>query len=875
MSDWWSAAPLAPQGNAAPQSNYGGAISSIESGGNYRAVGPATRNGDRALGKYQVMSANVGPWSKEVLGQEITPTQFMASPEIQDRIFEAKFGSYVQKYGPEGAAKAWFAGEGGMNDPNRKDTLGTTVASYANKFMGSLGPSAANASERQPAPIQEDLNARPMRLVIGNQGAAKINPTDAAGDNSWWQNAPVAGQSAPSQPVAAPAAEPQPEQENDPGALGSFTRGAMNGLTFNFFDELSALTKAGASEGQPNMGVGALLTGLYKKISGDPEFAQKFEEALSSERGIDKAAAAQNPISNTLGQVAGALTMPVGGVLNAATLPARMGRGAAVGAGMGAAYGAGAGDVAADRVSGALSGGAIGGVVGGVAPAAIEGIVRGARGLGTGIANTVRGIRNPDDEAARRVAGAVQQDLRADPNAINRLTPQEFAASAQNGGPATVMDIGGETTRALARSAANTSPEGRQVLNNTINDRFEGQSGRVVGWLRRTFNFPDANAQQRALERVQTTVNRANYRRAYQDGDRSIWSPELERLTGSPAVETAMRSAITTGKDRAINEGMGGFRSPITITPDGRVSFNRGPNGVPTYPNLQFWDYVRREVSDAATAAQRAGRNEEGARLGQLARSLNAELDNLVPSYAAARAGAARFFGAENALEAGQNFVTQNFANAEARQALARMSPVERQLFQDGFVSRFIETLEKTGDRRSVLNQIGNSAAAREKLNIALGPQRAAELEAGLRVEGIMDLARSAVQGNSTTARQLAELGLAGGTYGLGTGGDILNPNPSALMNAALVYGAMRGKARIDTNVARRVADLLVSNDPRMLVRGIQILTRNQQLFNSLRSFDQSVARIGASQAPSSGAAQIPAIGRAEDQPEIPRPPGQ
>ncbi|MCK1465776.1 hypothetical protein IVB34_47710 [Bradyrhizobium sp. 2] len=95
------------------------------------------------------------------------------------------------------------------------------------------------------------------------------------------------------------------------------------------------------------------------------------------------------------------------------------------------------------------------------------------------------------------------------------------------------------------------------------------------------------------------------------------------------------------------------------------------------------------------------------------------------------------------------------------------MTPQERQLFQDGFVSRFVETLNQVGDRRNILNQIASSPAAREKLNVALGPQRAAELEAGLRVEGIMDLARNAVQGNSTTARQLAELGLAGGAYGL------------------------------------------------------------------------------------------------------------
>jgi hypothetical protein len=79
--------------SAAAPSPYADAISKVESGGNYRAIGPNTDEMGRALGKYQVMSANVGPWSKEVLGREVTPQEFVQSPEIQDAIFNGKFGS--------------------------------------------------------------------------------------------------------------------------------------------------------------------------------------------------------------------------------------------------------------------------------------------------------------------------------------------------------------------------------------------------------------------------------------------------------------------------------------------------------------------------------------------------------------------------------------------------------------------------------------------------------------------------------------------------------------------------------------------------------------------------------------------------------------
>ncbi len=115
-------------------SPYAGPISSIESGGNYSLLGPVVGNGDRAYGRYQVMGNNVGPWTEKFYGQRLTPQQFLDNPQAQDAVFNGQFGDYVQKYGPEGAARAWFAGEGGMNNPNAKDMLGTTVAHYAAKF---------------------------------------------------------------------------------------------------------------------------------------------------------------------------------------------------------------------------------------------------------------------------------------------------------------------------------------------------------------------------------------------------------------------------------------------------------------------------------------------------------------------------------------------------------------------------------------------------------------------------------------------------------------------------------------------------------------------------------------------------------------------
>jgi hypothetical protein len=345
-------------------------------------------------------------------------------------------------------------------------------------------------------------------------------------------------------------------------------------------------------------------------------------------------------------------------------------------------------------------------------------------------------------------------------------------------------------------------------------------------------------AQQEALDQVAKTVNKGAYVKAYREGANGLWSPELERLAGSDAVSKAMQTAAKNAKDETIIGGHGAMNPRITFTQDGRMQFTKGPSGVPTYPDLQFWDLTRRELSDAAIKAGPG--TTEARRYQTFAKALNAELDKLVPSYANARAGAARFFGAEDAMQAGQQAVTSKMNNGEMRAAVAKMSPQERQLFQDGFVDRFVQQIREVGDRRSVLNQIATSPAARERLSIALGTQRSKELEAMLRVEGVMDLARSAVQGNSTTARQLSELGLAGGVYGY----ESFNGDPQAAMKAALVYGAARGHRVLDERVAQQVAKLLTSNDLNQLNKGIKLIANKQTLLQSMRRADAALAAI-------------------------------
>lgn len=118
---------------------YADAITSIESGGRYDAIGPTTPRGQRAYGRYQVMDFNIGPWTQRWLGRTMTPQEFLADPDAQDMVFAGQFGSYVEQYGnPVTAARAWF-GFGESDGYTSGAEYERRFAAYVEQHSGGVG----------------------------------------------------------------------------------------------------------------------------------------------------------------------------------------------------------------------------------------------------------------------------------------------------------------------------------------------------------------------------------------------------------------------------------------------------------------------------------------------------------------------------------------------------------------------------------------------------------------------------------------------------------------------------------------------------------------------------------------------------------------
>lgn len=595
------------------------------------------------------------------------------------------------------------------------------------------------------------------------------------------------------------------------------------------------------------------------------DWLQRYSEDLDREQSKDEAFRRQYPKSSLAAGVIGgtAATLPLAATtigarvlgLGGQTLAGQIGRGIASGSAISgldtALRGGSLGDVAKSA--------GLGGAVGGGLPLA----ARGVQIAGAPIADAVRSALTPEEEAVRQTSAAVQRGQAAAPTAPTPTpTPAGMQRAQSMGFPMMNVDIGGEPGTALAKLAANMSPEARQQLETALNNRFRGQAQRTSDWLNSTLNYPTEQARNEAIQRVRENVYEPMYARAYRDAaPLPLWpdadlmrlrgwgprSPErtalenLASLVDAPDVQTAIRTATPMLRNWAVRDGLAPPVGAFRVVNDGgmpRTILTQTPSGNTNLPSLQLWDYIKRSLDGMGTPTS-----------SQFAREIRNNLDILVPSYRTAREAAqpTKFFeGASNAYEAGQNYIGKGvrFGDEAARQ-IARMTPEEQNLFRDGYAQGIINQIEKRPDRLTILNQINQTISARREVERALGPTMFNAIEARMRVEDLMDRARQVVVGGPHTARWLHELSL--GIGGMGGAGmiDLLSGHgPSAMITAALMLGARYGRQAINRRVAENVANLLVDPNPNRLRLGTATVARNPALMDALRNGSNLIARI-------------------------------
>lgn len=690
-------------------------------------------------------------------------------------------------------------------------------------------------------------------------------------------------------PAAAPAGNPfdefdagKPPAGPDEGKLHAVGHGALAGATFNFGDELAGVRAAGSENVPdilPGMIPGRAVHGAYRLgknwlVGGDPDALAAYEKARDAERAAQESAKAHHPYLYGAGEVAGSVpamaAMPEAGIVSrlapGAGRLARAGAeiidAATTGAGYGAVSGAGEGKDMGERVQNAAAGTAGGALAGAVAPVASNTLAAAYDRFGRPIVQTMRGWAQPEQEAARRVAAALDRDqqLIAAGQAKGMSLPEWQAARAA-GEPVTLADLGAGHTQSLLRSAANTSPEGRAMLEQVLEGRFLNQGERVAGDVRGLV-AGGANANKTADQLVaEYDAGRAPlYRKAFAHPNaQGMYDDTLEQVTQAPVVQQAIRMANITAKNEAAKIGLTPMKdSPFVFDQSGRMTL-RDPNMT---PNLQYWDAVKKNLDKLGP---------EGA---AWARTLRDHLDTQVKDYGEARGFAANFFGERDALDAGRKLAGKRVDPETIRSSMRKMDPHEQELFREGYASDWADrVVGNISETRDITKAMFNSPNERERARAVFGDAGMRKMEARMSLETIMNGARNAM-GGSTTARQLIEAGLAGGALGgyegyqnFGPLGAIAGATTGAaasrmaiphLLQTEVAAGARKLIGKVDAKTASRVARLLTSTDENQLKAGIRLAISNERVAEGLKRIANTVALSSA--APSGREAAVRAV---------------
>ncbi len=628
--------------------------------------------------------------------------------------------------------------------------------------------------------------------------------------------------------------EVDPNAPREESALGKFSRSGV-ATAQNWLESL------------PIIGPSAEATTRAIAAGAVAPFSEKtFSEVYNEMGDLKKQAAEENPIAAGLGTVGGAVsgTAPLVAAAPAAfgvtgtSLPIRAAASGASSSSLAAADTAARGGSNEEIVESGLFG--LG--VGVATPVVGELARRGLDKLGQKLSPTLKAILKPEEEAARRVGTAITRDKIANPDQI--VTAADEAVAQQSGIALRNVDRGGETTRALARSVANQSPEARAALQNAADDRFATQGNRAVAFVKRLAggNVDDL-AIQEGIRYAAKAANDPAYARAFARPEaQQLFTPELQELMQAPAVQRAASMATTRSANRGAVEGFKAVQNPFHKATDGTFKLRRTADGKLVAPSLRFWDQVKRNLDGEIGKAGRTGDSTLQGDLMGLKRKLVSALDDIVPQYREARQGASAFFGAEDALEAGQKFARSPRSIPEATKAFEKFSEAEKAAFRTGFASEVIDGIKAAPDRRNVISTVFKSQAAREQMELVFGKMKAREIEAYVRVEDIVDRLRGAL-GGPTTTRQLVELGIGtslGGVGGYALGGDVQSAAKGAAVGAggALAKRYIAGK---EAEVMKQVGEMLLSDDPKLLEKVVRQAALSPKYMRALVKWDEAL----------------------------------
>lgn len=570
----------------------------------------------------------------------------------------------------------------------------------------------------------------------------------------------------------------------DGAPVDSFMRGAADTASFGFSDEIAGFMD----------GMKGVLNPWHENFM-DP----KISSGIRTQRAFQTQREDVDPKSMLAGRVtggllgAGALTKvnaPFMATLPAeATLGAKVAQGAKAGALYSGLYGAGSGEDLKDRAEQATTGALTGAAIGGAVPL----IAAGVKAVTKPVTDAVKGYFRPEQFANQKIAERLANDLK---------TPTQAADEMARNPGMNLADVSGDSTKNLLKTAANVPGRAQSKINARLTLRQMQQGDRIKSTVRRTLAEPDGYLG--VIDDINTTardISQPLFNEAYQIP--VPFSRSLEEALDTPAG----RRALATAERLAANEQQP-FRHTFINEVDGTERL---------VPDTRGWEYIRQALDDMIETQRdplRGNRlTNEGRILVGLQQRIFDEVRRENPVYNSALQVWSGAHRVENALESGREVLNQS--PEATRRALQGLSEAEQQAYRIGVATAIRDKVGNGNMTHNALLKFFSSKDQIESLRAAFpSAEQFRAFREAMFAEAKKRQTYNVVKGNSTTAKQLADMADAGG---LKDGVEFVqNASTGGLTSATLRWVGSRLKmlGGFTPEVADQVQRRLLTADP-------------------------------------------------------------
>lgn len=518
---------------------------------------------------------------------------------------------------------------------------------------------------------------------------------------------------------------------------------------------------------------------------------------------------------------------PFAGANVARTTAGVLGRLAGASAVEGAVSGAGAAEEGG-RGAGAVSGGVVGGLTGAAVPVVGKAGGAGYRWLRDRLAP---GKGYAEQRAAKVMTDVLREEGKT-PADVARVMQQDRA----RGIPSVVANVDPALVDLAETVAQRSSTKGSRKVEQRLKEQKTGSRERTYSRVKTELKPGDYHAD---LDNMTTDLrNRARtlYDDAYAFGD--VDDPRITEILKHPDFQSFYRKAREIADTEKLAAKLRGedpskFDLPEIYKPSGRM--DEAGNEIlelVRLPDVRTLDYIKRGIDSTI----RSGFKGEGTRVADAnaLRQLRREYVNAIDEatgganspYRMARQSYAGDMEVIDALEAGRDKFTK-MDHEEIVKLISGMSEAERQAFRTGAVRSIYDKLMTSSQNRNAARELIGSPEMAAKLQPLFdNPGQFRLFQAALeREQQLFDQAGQVLASSRTAKRRGMTEAFEGSE---GVVGDALmtsvTGSPTAWGSLLSLIGRASSNLKMSDDIANRLADMLMSRDPREVASVVQVL---------------------------------------------------